>query len=259
MTSESSASELTKLRDQVANKVRELRLARGWTQAELGLRLGLSQARLSEIERGRGSFSAEQLLRLLDDFNVDISVFLPPVDPDAEVQNALIQRGALHLRQTPGAISTGRFRTPTELIAAVLLDPRSTRFVTALAPVLVHEIEHISLPLLRAQLAAAGREARLGWFLDNVRSVLGQHTPKNARLKKNLNRTLTLLNNELERFAPPNEGSATDLFDATIRSQPSLDLVWKQQASALSRRWCIVTAIQPADFSAAFEAANEPD
>src|SRR6185436_20500519 len=70
------ATELDRRRSDVAAKVRALRKARRWTQAELGKRLGLSQARLSEIEGGDGSFTAEQLLLLLKLFNVGASRFV---------------------------------------------------------------------------------------------------------------------------------------------------------------------------------------
>ena len=56
---------LDKDRRRIAAKVRELRQSRNWTQAELSKRLQLSQSRLSEIERGAGSFTAEQFLLLL--------------------------------------------------------------------------------------------------------------------------------------------------------------------------------------------------
>jgi transcriptional regulator with XRE-family HTH domain len=52
--------ELKKSRAWIARNVRELRKERRWTQAELAKRLDLSQARLSEIEGGDGSFTAEQ-------------------------------------------------------------------------------------------------------------------------------------------------------------------------------------------------------
>ena len=56
--------DLSKTRQQIAAKVRELRRARRWTQAELAGHLQLSQNRLSDIERGDGSFTAEQFLLL---------------------------------------------------------------------------------------------------------------------------------------------------------------------------------------------------
>src|SRR5580658_8833730 len=96
-------AELRKSRSEVAKNARELRKERRWTQAELAKRLDLSQARLSEIEGGDGSFTAEQFLLLLKLFNVGASRFAPGAgaspghDREAQIQNALARLGALHL------------------------------------------------------------------------------------------------------------------------------------------------------------------
>ena len=63
MSAHSEAQALEKTRLQVARKVRELRTRLNWTQIELARKLGLSQGRLSALERGTGSFTAEQLLK----------------------------------------------------------------------------------------------------------------------------------------------------------------------------------------------------
>lgn len=50
---------------QLTSHLRSLRKRLGLTQAELGLRLGVEQARIGKIERNPGSISVEQLLHLL--------------------------------------------------------------------------------------------------------------------------------------------------------------------------------------------------
>ncbi|MBK8286111.1 MAG: helix-turn-helix domain-containing protein [Ahniella sp.] len=45
--------------------LRELRRVRGWTQAEFGHRLGVSQSRIAEIERHPERISVKQLLEVL--------------------------------------------------------------------------------------------------------------------------------------------------------------------------------------------------
>ena len=78
---------LAKSRREIADKARELRRLRGWTQAELAKRLQLSQNRLSEIESGDGSFTAEQFLLLLRLFNVAATDFVRDRrDRDLEIQ-----------------------------------------------------------------------------------------------------------------------------------------------------------------------------
>ena len=255
-------AELLETRDRVAARVRALRKARHWTQAELGHKLGLSQARLSEIERGKGSFTAEQLIALLHLFNVDIGEFLPPANVDDELQNALIRHGATHLREVPGLTPSGRFRAPADLILAVLLDPRNTRFVTALGPVLVSQVDAVSFPALEERISASGRSARLGWLIENVRDALLLAPPEGRQeWRRRTRRALTVLTNELDRFKPPPlpPDSSPDLFDSTIRSVHSLDTIWNHSASEISRRWGIATEIQPLDFVIPIRRADEPD
>lgn len=89
--------------------VRELRTQRRWNQSELASRLGLSQNRLSEIERGGGSFSAEQLVVLLQLFNVGISEFVgEDWSPDSQPQNTLARLGASHMRESANVVSSDR-------------------------------------------------------------------------------------------------------------------------------------------------------
>jgi HTH-type transcriptional regulator/antitoxin HipB len=51
--------------DQLRQHLRGLRKRRGLTQAELGHRLGLGQARIAEIEKDPGAVSTDQIVRLL--------------------------------------------------------------------------------------------------------------------------------------------------------------------------------------------------
>jgi transcriptional regulator with XRE-family HTH domain len=247
------------LRDRIAARVRALRQERGWSQAGLARHLGLSQPRLSEIERGGGSFTAEQLLILLDLFNVPIGEFLPPTDPDDALQNALIQLGATHLRQVPGVPSPTLHPTAHEAILATLLGSRAPRLVTALAPVLLQHHEDLSLPSLRDRLTALGRERRLGWLLENVRDALAAPPPgADASWRRRAARATVVLSEELAHFPPPSGDVAPDLFDATIRSERSRNLVWEGRASPLSRRWGVVSELQPDDFRHALWSAHGP-
>src|SRR6266567_2825625 len=110
---------LTYSRSKIAEKVRVLRKARGWTQAELAARLSLSQARLSDIESGSGSFSAEQFLEILKLFNVGIDHFASePREPVAELQNTLARLGAHQLQEREDVLP----RKELEDVATVLYE-----------------------------------------------------------------------------------------------------------------------------------------
>ncbi len=253
-----SKQHLEEVRDRIVAQVRELRKERGWTQAELGQRLGLSQARLSEIERGGGSFTAEQLVAVLELFNVGIGEFLPAADPDDDLQNALIQLGASHLRQVAGLATSGRHASPGDAILATLLGSRAPRLVTALGPVVLKHLEDLSLASLRHQLSPSRRDCRLGWLLENVREALTVAPPwADGGWRRRAARVSTLLSEELAHFPVPNDGDTPDLFDPSIRSKRTRDVVWSR-ASPISRRWRIVTELQPEDFRQALWSANGP-
>ena len=161
------------LRKIIAQKVRELRISRHMSQVELGAQLGLSQGRLSEIERGDGSFTAEQLLVLLKVFNVTVNHFAPPerdVGPDSSaqgrLQNALARLGASHLREDAGVLPTERLAEVTDVIRETLLEG-APRQHTALAPVLVGNIRSIRLRLRWQSLVPLGLDRRLGWVMEH--------------------------------------------------------------------------------------------
>ncbi len=90
------------LRSGIAGKIRALRWDRHWTQVELARKLGLSQGRYSEIERGQGSFTAEQFLEILKLFHVPVSHFTEPEKWDGpETANAPMRFGTGHLHESP--------------------------------------------------------------------------------------------------------------------------------------------------------------
>src|SRR3954468_5445049 len=102
---------LNKTRLDISRKVRRLRTERGFTQAELAQMLELSQSRLSEIEHGKGSFTAEQLLIIVKLFNVPLSYFAAStVSVGDELQNSLAQLGSTNLAETTDVLPSDRLR-----------------------------------------------------------------------------------------------------------------------------------------------------
>jgi transcriptional regulator with XRE-family HTH domain len=69
------------LRTRIGAHVRKLRQENRWSQTRLATMLGISQNYLSLLERGRGSFTAEQFLIMLEHFNVSVDEFLPSKTP----------------------------------------------------------------------------------------------------------------------------------------------------------------------------------
>lgn len=264
MRSDNHADLLDKLREDVARQVRALRIERHFTQKELAARLGLSQGRLSEIERGDGSFTAEQFLLLLSLFNVTTSHFAPSKKDDEEsnLQNALVRLGAFHLHVVADVPPPERFEHVDDVVREVLLSgsPRP-RHLTALAPVLVNNlgIGALSLAKVHAELVRAGRERRLGWIADNTLAAIG-HEMKvhSARSVPQLyRRAAVILDRYVEFAAATAKNTVVDLLDETISSPETAQEVW-EASSDLSKRWGIATDLQPADFIQALEAGYAP-
>ncbi|MFO0760133.1 MAG: helix-turn-helix transcriptional regulator, partial [Byssovorax sp.] len=240
----------------VTGRVRSLRQERRLTQQALAGQLGLSQGRLSEIERGDGSFTAEQLLLLLRLFNVPASHFLPPSrDEGAALQNALIRLGATHLQRAEDTAPDDRFDDVPTVVREVLLTP-APRHVTALAAVLVCHLDRVNLRKLRADFAEAGLDRRLGWLLDNIRAAVREalSAPRSRAVARRYRRAEVLLDAHAEQHPPPAD-VAPDLLDPTITSARTKREV-EAASSAISRRWGIITDLQPADFTDALRAAD---
>ncbi len=259
-----SSNRINKLRRIIAAKARDLRTARGLTQADLAARLGLSQSRLSEIERGEGSFTAEQFLLMLGVFNVTASHFAPPdQDRDAQLQNALARLGAAHLHEDDDVAPSERLEEVGEVVRDTLLS-EAPRHLTALGPVIVQNLERVNLRKLRADLAGAGLDRRLFWVLDNVLEALRRELrqPLARALAQRYRRAEVVLGMFLDSVPPlaidPSRSAGAvplDLLDVTIGSRKTvLDVA--EASSDISKRWGIVTALQPDDFALALRGAR---
>jgi transcriptional regulator with XRE-family HTH domain len=259
-----SATNQEKTRLAIARRVRELRLARQWTQADLSRELGLSQGRLSEIERGGGSFTAEQFLLILQLFNVGVSDFsVVTRDPESEIQNVLARLGALHLQERTDVLPSAQVEAVPDAVREALAIG-APRIITALAPVLVRHVDRLNLKKLRADLVDAGLERRLDWLVDNTIDALRNELAHGQPPKpwgQRYRRALLLL----ETFAsfvhpadrPPSapKHNAPDILDPHIRSKQTLEEV-KAAASPSSERWGIITTVQPEDFVHALRSAR---
>ncbi len=67
--------------DQLRQHLRGLRKKRGFTQAKLGQVLGVSQARIAEIEANPGLVNLDQLLQVFSALGVSLSLEEPETDP----------------------------------------------------------------------------------------------------------------------------------------------------------------------------------
>lgn len=260
MSSKDLNSLTTWTRD-IGTRLRELRDERGWSQARLAADLAMSQPRLSAIERGTASLTAEQFVRAMRLFRVGVSDFVsdPSTGLDAELRVALVALGARHL-VAPEVVLPEALRDVDRVVVDVLLS-REPRLIQALAPVLVHNADHLNLARVFTALDRVGAAARLGWLLDNVvvaidRVVSADPAPS-LRTRRALARARTVFESFLERIdverPETGTGATPDLLDPTLRSIRSVRST-RATASAISNEWKIVTSIQPDDFA---EALND--
>lgn len=251
-------------RQNIVKKVRELRLQRHWTQARLARLLDLSQNRLSEIETGQGSFTAEQLLTILTNFNVPLDYFVDnKATEEDQLQNALARLGAGHLQENPNVLATERIKGVIEAVSETLATGKSPRLITALAPVIVHNANPGILNQIRYKLIELGFIHPYGWVLENTLNAIRSELHENPnRIPKDLRvtykRAERVIDNLLRfsRFIPSWFASARigdkilksfwQFGDESIGQETFLDV--KKTSSKISKKWGIVTRIQPEDF-----------
>jgi transcriptional regulator with XRE-family HTH domain len=256
MTKAGRHDPLARARRDIAAKVRELRQARHWSQAELASQLGLSQNRLSEIERGGGSFTAEQFLHLLKVFNAAPADFARDrAQPGLELQNALARLGADHLHESSAVLPGRDLEEIHDVVQQAVLDG-SPRLVTALAPVLIRNARAVNLSKVQLGLERIGRERRLPWVVDNTLLALEQLAASHASWAKIRRQAHLPLKLFLEHAPKPSSTSVPlDLLDSTIRTTSTLDEL-TTEASASSKRWRIATNISADDFVRALKASH---
>lgn len=251
----------------IGERVRALRKERHWTQTQLAKLLGISQNYLSVLERGRGSFTAEQLLTILKTFNVPVDYFQTGrARREDQLQSALARFGAAHLHEPSEALPTEAFKEVAGAIREALASAESARQITAIAPVLAQNIDRINLRKLQSQLLEIGLGQRLGWALENtleaIRHELRQELTHEWKLK--YRRAEVLLKAFLSqpwpgvtfselRDEPPGAG---DILDPDIASEKSLAQAGAERSN-ISKRWGIVTRIRLEDFTQALSAARE--
>ena len=260
MTPDRKTPDLAKDRLQIARKVRELRIQRRWTQEELARHLHVSQGYLSELERGTGSFTAEQFLKILALFNVPATHFARQrPSRESDLQNALARLGAPHLHESEDVLPTEHYEEVANVVRETLA-LQSPRQLAALAPVLVSNIDQINLSRLQLRLTEVGLERRLGWLVDNTLEAIRHELPTLApgpwtRPYRRAELVLGMLRDALASRLPEEGDPLVDLLDPTIVTQKSIAEV-RASASPISKRWGMATSLQPGDFVDALRAAR---
>lgn len=249
------------------SKVRELRQERRWTQARLASLLGITQGHLSQLEHGRGSFSANQLLTLLKHFNVQLDYFsTDKASTGSQLQNALARQGATHLAESEDVLPSQRLKNATAVIRETLVSADSARQIAAVAPVFVEHAGQINLTRLRNEFAELGLANRFGWAiectLEAVRLESAQVLSREWRLK--YRRAATIIETYIAPFiiisptANPDQPPPFEILDPEITSPEALKEVIAN-LPPIARKWRIATTIEVDDFVRALRGARGAD
>ena len=257
------------LRVEIAKNVRILRKQRNLSQADLSMLLGMSQGRYSEIERGLGSFSAEQFVGILKVFNVTVGQLVPEkADHEAQLHNALARLGASHLAEDSRLLPSEQLGDVESVVREVLIAGEPARQITALAPVMIRNIERLNLARLWTEFQGYGMERRLVWLVDStheaIRVVVGDSV-SDRLLHKSMAAFQLFLRREgprrLQR-APGSPAAPTleEIMDVDVLGPPTLsektlrNIIKK--SSIVARRWGVATSIQTEDFVEAVRASR---
>lgn len=233
-------------------------------QAEFAKILGLSQQRLSEIERNDGSITAEQLVSLLQHFNLPLSYFVTVERQDEELtlQNALARLGAKHLRESPNILVPEKWEQPDQVIFEALYLHPSSRLVPALAPVFVANIHRINFKKLAKLFFDFGFVSRLLWVEESTLQAIHHRLEEPIlprRLKSSYRHAQTALTaaifhqihfRESVFEKDPPLDSQDDFLDPDIISDKSREIA-KKERDDLALKWQIVTRIKQKDFDEA--------
>lgn len=241
-------------RVKIGARLRDIRKSHQMTQAELAAMLDISQPRLSGIERGQYSLTAEQMLHLLKIFNIDTNTFAGDDNNSQSLQNALVRFGARHLREYRSVLPDSRLSTPVQAIIEVLLEPSSKRHVASLCPILVWSIDEIAPNKIQHLLAQTGLLNRFPWLVENTLIALSEvKEPQSRDWRLRWRRARVVLST---LGYEPDEDALLDSFDTGIRSQAGFDRVW-QRASETSTLWRIISTLTEDDFSHALARASD--
>ncbi len=238
-----------------------LRKERRLSQAEFAKILGLSQQRLSEIEQGHGSISAERLVFLLQKFNLSLSYFVKKkveIDAALVLQNTLVRLGAKYLKESTNVFVPEKFDYIDEVLFETLYLYPLARLIPALAPVIAANIQKVNFKKLEVKLYDLGIANRFYWVLESVLksiqkqlsnpSLFGSKKPLYRRCKTIL--TGFLLYKKHIRRSDDEGAFPEDLLDQDIISEKTRQIV-ESDRDELARKWKIITRIKQNDFDQA--------
>lgn len=246
---------LKNIKKAIKKGLAQLRQDRRLTQGELAQVIGLSQQRYSEIERGKGSITAEQLIFLIQRFNLPLSYFTKVKQENIEevkLQNALARLGAKHLFEAPNVLVPEKWNHPDQVIFDTLFQFREPRFISALAPVIVRNIDIINFEKIYIQLQELNRFRRLFWLIESTLSGISQRLdnfPTKAYRSSYRRALLQLVATDslIKHRHGEIDYNREDFLDLNILSEKSVKII-EAERDDLAKKWNILTRITLQDF-----------
>lgn len=245
---------VTSLQKQISHGIRSARVDRRLSQAELAQKLGISQSRLSEIEQGKGSITAEQFIFLLQFFNLPISHFVKQenVSFEDQLQNRMIQLGGRSLREVSNVLPSEKINSIYTVVIETLVGGLTSRLVLGLIPVVISNIDQIDFYRLRSKFTEVGQKNRIYWFIDGLLNAIQvrckqfvphQYVRLYRRAEVQLSRAR--LFSQLD-----NADGVEDVLDMDITTPRTLGNV-RASCDDLAKKWNIITRITQEDFNKA--------
>lgn len=247
----------------VGQRIRDFRLERRLPQRYVASALGVSQASISRIESGKEGLSVRQLVAACKLFNVLPTSFLPEEGTaQSQLRRSLVRHGAKNLVDDDQALPSARFASVKEAIRETLIAAESPRDIAGLAPVIVKNVGSLPFTELARSLFVLGShlERRLCWLLDNILAAIDiqlqtgnlTHSDKvrYLRARTRLSGELRLISQRWQSHYGEETIKEEDTLDLDLNSPESIDEA-RSTSSKISKRWKIVSHIQPNDFAAA--------
>src|SRR5262249_37283386 len=151
--------------------LRKVREERGWTQAEAGARLGVSQAYVALLEKGRRPVPADLARKAVREFKLN-PVLLPAEKPSVDTGEKLARD--LSRLGYPGFayLRGGWLKNPGEVLLTALAQPNLESRVAEALPWLLLHYPDVDSDWLVTQARLLNLTNRLGFVVDLARRVL---------------------------------------------------------------------------------------
>lgn len=253
---------LDNIKRKITESVKNARKGRRFTQKEVASWLDITQSRYSQIENGNGSFTAEQLVILMQKFNLPLDHLIGEKKTAAsQLQNALSRLGAGELYEEPNVLPSERLADVAEVITETIIAADSSRQIAALAPVIVKNISLVNFNMVKGTLEKFGLAGRLGWLLESISHAV-ERVLENVVSRQSgalYKKTVVKINSLIDpiRFfsSAPGQDLPEDVLDRTLISQKTLEEI-KNSRDPLAEKWKIVTRITTDDFIKALKEAG---